>query len=133
MSYTTIQSLLDTQLQTVVGLPVVQLENTRYEPKTGTPFVRPTFMPVEALRLSTDYDLANGLYTIDLFYPIDKGNATASAMADLIKDAFSRSIVLTSGDVRVHVTMSYRDMARTFQQFYQCPILVLWECQLPKA
>ena len=133
MSYSKIQGVLDAQLQTVVGIPFVQLENTRYEPKTGVPFVRPTFMPVEAMRLSNGYDLAQGIYTVDVFYPADKGTATASAMADAIKDAFPRALVLPGDGIEVHITKSYRDMAQTFQQFYQIPVIVQWNCQLPKG
>lgn len=133
MSFTTIQAILDTQLQTVAGLPVLQLENTRYEPKTGVPFVRPTFMPAETARLSNTDDLLQGLYQIDVFYPTDKGTATASAMADLIKSAFVRGATYTTNSVNVHVVKSYREAGTVFQQFYKLSVMVQWNCQLPKV
>jgi len=126
MSYTIIQSLLDTQLQTVTGSVYVQLENTRYEPKTGTPFIRPAFMPVESQRLTHERDLAQGIYSVDIFYPADKGTAAASTMADAVKAAFARGLVLTSGSVIVHIAMSYRLPAKTSDQFYGCPVIVKW-------
>ena len=126
MSYSIIQTLLNAQLQTVAGLPTVQLENTRHEPKTGVAFVRPTLMPIEPGRLSNGYDLVQGLYQIDVFYPASKGTATASAMADLVKAAFARGTVLTGSGVIVHVMKSWREVAQPFEQFYQMPIMVSW-------
>lgn len=133
MSYTTIHSLLDTQLQTVVGLPTLQQENIRYEPKTGVAWTRSTLIPVESTRLSTGFDLVQGLYQVDAFYPGDKGSTAASTMADLIIAEFPRALTLTSGGVIVHIVKSYREVAQPFQQFYRIPVSIQWNCQLPRG
>ena len=133
MSITSIQTALDTQLAAVSGLPVIQLENTRYEPKTGVAWSRPTLLPAETERLSSAKDLLQGLYQVDLFYPADKGAATASAMADLVKAAFPRGSTLTSGSTTVHITKSWREPAQSLNQFYQVILLVRWESEQSKG
>lgn len=133
MSYSTIHSLLDAQLETVVGLPTLYKENTRAEAKTGVAYSRSTLLPAESNALSTDTDELQGLYQIDLFYPMDKGVDTSNEIGDLVKAAFPRGLVLETGSTRVHIRMSWREVGQTFQQFYQLPIVVRWTCLLPKS
>jgi len=133
MSYSIIQELLDTQLATVTGLPTLNIENTRIEPKTNVPYSRSTLLPTEATARTTLTDEFQGLYQVDLFYPQSKGFTDAAGTADLVIAAFQRGLELVEGDVRVHVRMAWREVAQPFQQFYNVPVVVRWSCLLPRS
>jgi hypothetical protein len=132
MSYTTIQTLLDEQLATVAGLPTLSKENTRNEPKTNVPYSRSTLLPTESIALSTHTDEYQGLYQIDLFYPQSKGVADGAGAADAVIAAFKRGLELGDDSLRVHVRMSWREVALPFQQFYNVPVMVRWSCLLSR-
>lgn len=129
MSFTSIQTILDTQLQTVSGLPTFYPENTLHEPKTGVAYSRATLSPAETERLSNQKVLLNGLYLIDLFYPANKGSATAGTMGDAVLAVFERGVVLTDNTTTVHITRSWREVSQIQNQFYQIQIVVRWNCE----
>jgi len=133
MSYSIIQDLLDTQLATVTSLPTLNKENTRNEPKTNVPYSRSTLLPIETTALSTHTDEFQGLYQVDLFYPQSKGYTDAAEKADLVIEAFKRGLELGDDELRVHVRMSWREVAQPFQQFYNVPVMVRWSCLLSRS
>jgi len=133
MSYSIIQDLLDEQLATVTGLPTLSRENTRNEPKTNVPYSRSTLLPIETTARTTHTDEFQGLYQVDLFYPQSKGYKDAAEKADSVIAAFQRGLELVEGDVRVHVRMSWREVAQPFQQFYNVPVMVRWSCLLSRS
>ena len=132
MNIDEVRTLLDTQLATVTNLPAHQAENTRFEKKTGTPWVRSTLIPTETVSRTTASDELTGLYQVDVFYPQGKGAATAGAMAQAIKDAFARGSSFGEGEFRLHVMKSWREASQDFEQFYQIPVLVRWSAIVPK-
>ena len=131
MSFATIQSLLDTHLQTLTTLPPLQLENTRNIGKVNEPFCRATMLPARTTQLSVGVNGRNtlqGLYQIDLFYPQDGGTPVALAMADAVIAHLPRGLVLSSGQTFVHIQMSWREAGGRVEPFYQLPVVVQWSC-----
>lgn len=129
--YAEIQTLLDTRLATVVGLPELQKENMRVnrDGKSKTPLARATLLPNQATQLTVGVNGKNtysGLYQIDLFYPLDTGTAAVNAMADLVMEKFVRGDTLTVGGLTVHITISWREAGRRDEPFYAVPVLVQW-------
>lgn len=127
MSYSTIQTILDTQLQTVVTANL-QLENTTRETKL-IDFVRSTLLPsqTEIVTLgATGYDRLNGLYQIDVFVKLGSGANAANVQADAIMAAFTKGTYLTSGTTNVLIENKWRIPARVLQNFYQIPVFVQW-------
>ena len=132
MNYDVIRKLLDTQLQTVVGLPTLYTENNSIEVDGRGAFCRSTLLNSEPMPLTVGPNGNNqykGLYQVDLFYPQDNGTTTQNALAGLVIDAFPRSLILndaTTG-LNVHVDMSWQLTAYTVQQnYYVVPISVRW-------
>jgi hypothetical protein len=131
MSYEKIQSLLDTRLQALTGLPTIQLENTRNIGQTGIPFSRATLLPARATQATVGLqgrDSRTGLYQVDLFYPLDAGTATINAMADSVIDHFTRGLVLIDGAINVHVLVCWRETGRRIEPFYSVPVVIEWSC-----
>lgn len=132
MNYDVIRTLLDTQLQTVVGLPTLYTENNRIEVDGRGSFCRSTLMNSEPMALTVGPNGNNqykGLYQVDLFYPQDRGTLAQNELAALVISAFPRSLILndvTSG-LNVHVDMSWQQTAYTVQQnYYVVPIVIRW-------
>lgn len=129
MKYSAIQSLLDAHLATLVGLPKLQLENTKNIAETGKAFSRAVLLPGRAtprtigLNGKTEFP---GLYQIDLFYPMDKGTATANQMADAVIAHFARGLVLNDSEVSVKVDIAWREAGSRNEPFYHLPVMVQW-------
>lgn len=131
MSYQKIQSLLDTHLQTLSGLPALQLENTRNIGQTGIPFSRATLLPARATQATVGLqgrDSRTGLYQVDLFYPLDAGISTINTMADSVIDHFPRGLALIDNGLRVHTLVCWRETGRRIEPFYSIPVVVEWLC-----
>ena len=129
MKFTEVQQLLDEQLLTVVGLPTLQTENTRFKVVTNVPWARSTLLPAETNIVTlgvTGYDELNGLYQVDLFYPSDSGFTAANTMADTVMGAFTKGTQLTGTGINVEIDKSWRESGRTFDTFYNIPVLVSW-------
>jgi hypothetical protein len=129
MSYKSIQNLLDTYLQTLAGLPTLQLENTRNIGQTGVPFSRATLLPARATQLTvgtTGRDLRTGLYQVDLFYPLDAGTGAVNEMADSIISLFGRGTTLSDVTATVHVSVAWRETGRRIDPFYCVPVVIQW-------
>lgn len=132
--YASIHTALDTQLQTVVGLPALQLENTANVGKTGVAFSRATLIPSRSLPLNVGKNGStqfSGLYQIDLFYPLNEGTANANAMVDTVVAAFPRGMLLSVSGVITQVETAWREAASRIEQFYSAPVVVQWTCLHP--
>ena len=130
-TYAIIQSLLDTQLQSLSGLPPLQLENTVNIGKTGVSFSRATLLPAAKSQASvgiSGQDLIRGIYQVDLFVPQDTGSASVNALADSVVDHFPRGLALASGEVVVHINTASRLTGGRMEPFYSVPVQVQWSC-----
>jgi len=128
-NYTDIQLALDTQVQTVVGLPTIQLENTQNSNKNKSTWTRTTLLPAstEIVTLGAQgYDRLNGLYRIDLFSQLNEGVTDASTMADLVLASFTKGARLTSGSVVVVIENKTRSAARVLDNRYNIPLTIIW-------
>lgn len=128
-SFTTVQSILDTFVQTL-GLPTVQLENERLKTTGKTSFIRTQVSPAITVQETiglTGLDRLNGIYIIDMFYPKDKGIATPLADVDKVVLAFEAGTVLANGADNVEVWNSYPIAAfPNIDKFYQRQVIVEW-------
>jgi hypothetical protein len=131
MSFASINSILETKLATVAGLPVVQAENTLYKPANTPSWCRTTLLPAATVveSIGTDgRERKNGLFQVDLFYINNSGYTAAMSMADLIIATFTKGIYLNDTSFTVMVLRSYMDSAKPFPNYYQLPVIVEWEC-----
>lgn len=95
---------LDTRLAALSGGTAIAYENTSYVPVRGTPYLRPTLLMAPSLLMDLDdLQMNEGIYQIDLFYPLDDGMGTLLAKADQIYDHFKSTLKLTSNSVNVYI------------------------------
>lgn len=99
-----IQVALDTQLSTLSGGVVVAWENVDYTPTLGTPFIRPTMLiPSSRLATLSSTQYNQGIYRIDVFYPLQVGAGTLLTKLDAIYDHFRSQEKLTSSGTSVYI------------------------------
>jgi len=131
MSFKTIHDLLDDKLQTTVGLPTLQKENTLFQPANMAAWCRSTLLPastsVESIGVG-GREKKYGLYQCDLFYINNGGYSDALTMADAVIETFSKGQYLADATYSVLILRSYVYSARPFGNYYQLPVLVDWEC-----
>lgn len=87
-----LSAALDTNLNTMTGLPPVAWQNIKYEPVNGTLYIRPTLLPADSTvaTIGTGTDINQGIYQIDIFSPLDEGKNEAMLMSDTIAEQFKR-------------------------------------------
>jgi hypothetical protein len=130
--YETIQTILDTQLLTVIKAEDLQTENTIRTSKT-TNFVRSTLLPAQTQILTLGVggiDRLNGLFQIDVFTKIGTGFTEGNNTADAIMNAFVKGANHTSNNVIVTIDNKWRISSRTLQNFYVVPVFIQWSCYL---
>jgi hypothetical protein len=128
MSISKTQALLDAHLQTVVGLPPLQLENIRLT-VDGSPWCRATLLPAQSFVISLGVGASKkmaGLYQVDVMYPQDDGSSPARNMADLIVDSFSIGTRLTDGDTTVIIDIASAMTAQSLVDYYYVPVQIQW-------
>jgi hypothetical protein len=131
MSFKVIHDLIDAQIHTVEDLPVFQTENTLFKPANTPAWCRGTLLPAETTNQTVGpngYQRKYGLYQLDLFYINNIGYVDALTMADCVVAVFPKSLLLTDGILQVSIIRAFIDSARPFQNYYQLPVLVEWEC-----
>lgn len=129
MSYQKIHSLLNTRLGTLVGLPTIQLQNTRNIGQTGVPFTRGTLLPAKAIPSSvgtTGKDNLSGIFQVDLFVPQDTGTDAVNTLADSVIAHFPRGLILVDRTLNLHISRAYCEVGRRIEPFYMLPVIVQW-------
>lgn len=128
--YTAIHAGLDAQLATTPNLPAFNNENSAiYRPTIGTPYCRATLLPAQPLvgELGvggrTEFQ---GLYQVDLFYPINAGTTLAEAMVDAVLSVFPRGTVIMQAGINIQVKLAYRLVARSEPPWFIVPVSVSW-------
>lgn len=124
-----IRGALNAQLDTLAPLPIAW-ENLGYQTPAG-PWLRPTFLPgIPAMKemFTAGADRHTGLFQVDVFAPLDKGDGQARGVADQVISAFSKGSVLSRNGQLVRVLRSYVMPAQRFQDapYFQIPVRVEW-------
>lgn len=101
--FNNIQNALNTQLNSVGGLPTIYWPNTPNEPVQNTNFIRPTLLPATSqLYTLNEGDYHQGIYQVDVFVKLKQGTSEALLLADTIRDSFRRESLTSSGTI-VHI------------------------------
>jgi hypothetical protein len=130
MSTLDIQTALDTHLTTLEGLPPFQLENKRFDASSNLPsFVRSTLLPANSNVISLGigaWKELQGIYQVDVFYPLDSGTHEARILADKIVELFPIGDRYEQGDLTVIVNIASVMAAYSINKYYCIPIRVEW-------
>lgn len=128
-TYSEILATLSGQLDTVEGLPTRSPTNMPFKPTLGKPYVRDTFMPVEAASGAigvNGFQVPQGLYQVDVFYPVNIATSASNALAiaDAIVEAFGRKNLITTSGSIVTIVKSFQAAALQHPEFYQVPVRI---------
>ncbi len=128
-----IETTLNNQLLTVVGLPTFKQENEGAAANDTQPFCRSTLMPAErtAISIGTNPIFGQpGLYQVDLFYPQGYGFRDSKNMADAVSNAFPQGTLLMQDAVSKLIILSASVFpsinSRIEGSFVMVPIRVRW-------
>lgn len=129
-SFAATQTILETQLAAVSGIPALTNENERIKTSTTTSFGRTTLAPAETIPETigvTGFDRLNGLFIVDLFYPKEGGVADPNADVDAITVAFESGTIFISGTDQVEIFNSYPNPSvPDLEKFYRKQVIIEW-------
>lgn len=129
MSITAIRAALETKLNTITPAVSTAWENIAFTPVTGTAYQACYTLRAEPNNSTAGdgYYQERGIFQVNLFYPVGAGPATAEARAILIRTAFKRGTVLTSGTTKVNIISTPEIGAgRVEGDRWMVPVRVRW-------
>lgn len=124
---------LNTQLMTVTGLPTLVFtedsSNTTI-PASSDTFIQAHNMPtsVDSPTLNGGYEVDTGIYQVSIFTPRGKNAFAAQKLADNIKAAFNRGVLLDAGTAKLRfrkVETGRGDHENG--NHYMLPVSVYWQ------
>jgi hypothetical protein len=104
MSIGAVRIALEGKLNAMTPSISTAWENVPFTPTPGTAYQAAYLLPVtENPTMGDDYYRIDGIFQVNLFYPLQTGAKAAQDRAELIKTAFRRGTTMTSGTVKVIV------------------------------
>lgn len=105
MSILSVRAALETKLNSITPSIATSYENVAFTPVAGTAYQSCYVMPAtpDNSTLGSGFYREQGIFQVSLFYPQQAGAGIAEARAELIRTAFKRGTVLTSGSVKVQI------------------------------
>lgn len=134
MSQVSIRAALDTKLDAVsTNFPTAE-ENVKFYPKVGVPYQESFLIPARPANptLGGSHHREEGIYQVNLHYPIQRGTGDVTTRAELIKAAFSRGTTMTNSGVNV-VVMGTPEIKKGFpgdRGWWIVPILIRWYAEI---
>lgn len=114
-----VQAALDSKLSTIGDGLAIAWENTEYTPVLGTPWIRPTLLTASADLMDLDnLQMQEGIYQVDVFYPVDKGPGALLAKLDELYDLFKSTTTLQQGTTKVYIKQISRLNPSTEDAWY---------------
>jgi len=129
-------AFLDTEYGAGLGNDYVFSENFESDPPNGTPWIV-TFMlpgPMTPVGLGDQGDdVANGVFQVDLNYPLGAGRQSALAKYEEIRRYFKAGRKFTSGTTSVvSISVSPSSGGRVDQNYRQT-VSITWEARISRA
>lgn len=127
-----IRAALEERLDTIVGFPSAAnraYENVNFRPTTGATWARIT-LSITGIEPATRGDNPqyryDGLFLVTLAGPQDQGPGALDDLADLVRQAYTVSDVLTKNGVNVRFLFSDRSQGFSDTPWYLVPVTVRW-------
>ena len=127
--YDDIRAALEVKLSQIPDIPDIAYENVTYQPTTGTPFVKPKFVPVSrkpAVRGTNPQQLYKGVFRVSCFTPEGKGPAEADELANKVLDVFDATKDINLGATTVCIDYADRDSGFTDSPWYYVTVNIGW-------
>jgi hypothetical protein len=105
MSIISVRAALEAKLNAMTPALSTAWENVPYTPVNGTPYAQVWLLPAtpDNPTMGDGYYREQGIFQINLMYPLLAGTLTAATRAQAIRTAFKRGTSMTSGAVTVIV------------------------------
>ena len=124
-----IRAMLESRLNTLTPALATAWENAPYNPVVGTAYQRVylLFATPENPTMGDDFYREQGIFQINLFYPLQTGTATAATRAEAIKTLFKRGTSITSNGVTVQIEATpERSQGRRDGDRWALPVKIRW-------
>jgi len=106
-----IKIALDSKLNSLSGTNIFAWENISHTPVIGTSFIRPSILYSPSSKLTLDgMQLVQGIYQIDVFFPVNKGVKDLIDKMDDIYDLFREQILESDGTIVTITTVNSNRM-----------------------
>ena len=135
MSSVAVRAALITALAGVLPAIDTAWENTDFSPTPGTPYQHPHLMLADPdnKAFGASYQ-EQGIFQINLFYPLSTGAADAGERAELLRATFYRGSSFTSGGVTVRINKTPTIGAGTRDgDRWMVPVKIIFFCNVTGA
>lgn len=134
MNYDKIQAALETKLATVVDIPDIAYENTKYDPTTGVPYVKTRFLPTDRSMKVLGVDDDNkpfwqeyhGLFQLILNMPEGTGSKPTNDLVRNIMNVYETATDLSFNGVYVTVKKVERTRGYNETPWFKTSVNVYW-------
>lgn len=127
-------ALVDGYVNGAFGLPT-GYPNKNFSPKQGEPWAKVHFIPnqpsVGSLGTYGD-DETDGIFQIDINYPLDQGNGDTNAKADQIRAHFKAGTSFSHNGQSVRVKSCGAGRGRSDGGWWRVPITVMWTARIAR-
>lgn len=125
----TIRKLLETKLSEVVGIPDIAWENIKYNPTTGSPYVKPTFIPTirrpNCVGVNPE-QYYQGLFQLECFVPTGRGPSEADELAQLLTTEFDATTTISDTDVSIIIRRTEVSQGITDDAWHKTIVSISW-------
>ena len=129
MSIANVRDALEIKLNSMASPISYAWQNVSYTPVTGIPYCAAYVMPAKPGNptIGDGFYREQGIFQVNLMYPLLTGAQAAEARAELIRAAFKRGTALTSGGVKVVVDRTPEiGQGRADDDRWMVPVKIQW-------
>lgn len=134
MSYANIQAALETKLSTVVNVPAIAFENTKFDPTTDVPYLKTRFLPTDrsqkVLGVGADkkpiWQEYHGLFQIVINVPEGTGSKTTNDLVNNIINVYEAATDLSFNGVYVTVKKAERTRGYNETPWFKTSVNIYW-------
>lgn len=127
--YDNIRAALETKLSNTVGIPTIAYENVKFEPTTGTPFVRCQLVPAirrPAVRFTNPQQEYTGSFLVMCYVPENQGPNAADTLANTIIDEFDATTDINDAGIILSIRYAERRPGYNQSPWYVVPVDISW-------
>lgn len=127
-----LQSALNAALDETFPTMDVAWENIKFDPTVGTGYLRATLLPAETDLMTIGegpWQTHQGIFQVDVFYPIGQGPGPAMSKAGEIQKVFCPGARFTYNTLTVTVEKSWPSAGRQDDGWYHIPVNIRYRCE----
>jgi hypothetical protein len=133
MSLVKVRAALEQALATITPAVATAYENVAYSPVAGVPYQSAYLLPAATSNPTAGdgFYRLQGIFQVNVFYPLMAGNAAAATQAEKIQALFKRGATFTYGGVTVQVITTPTIGSGSMDiERWMIPIKVSWQADI---